>query len=368
MQTDKILFKIICQNAIEDAAANLRAGGSSSTRHPFKIICQNAIEDAAANPRAGGDGAAAAGATVGFDPEGEGGEGVGALEDQGGFSLGKAPDGAKPAVSVRVGEPSPGKMAGPGQVLSSPVKKAVGAVGDGGFDSMPSKQQAFEEYREDGGAAQNKILKENANSLKEKKQLQKVKAAEINRVKREIDDLRQDLGVRRGGVNATADKTGDVVVNATADKTGDVVVDAEEFAVVRTLKQKKQQYREAHELFLLLRTEVDYLTKRTEQARATFVLDFEQWYKVSYEGAVQDNTTINDTSMGPLLPSQVDEDGEVMDDGEKFDQLEVARVMAEDPESLAFHNASKNVFRKTAVGGKGNTKRVKGEANPQPVV
>ena len=56
---------------------------------------------------------------MGGDAEGEGGEGVGALEDQGGFSLGKAPDGAKPAVSVRVGEPSPGKMPGPGQVVST---------------------------------------------------------------------------------------------------------------------------------------------------------------------------------------------------------------------------------------------------------
>jgi len=35
--------------------------------------------------------------------------------------------------------------------------------------------QAFDEFREEGGAAQNKILKENAHSLKEKKQQQKVR-------------------------------------------------------------------------------------------------------------------------------------------------------------------------------------------------
>jgi len=107
---------------------------------------------------------------------------------------------------------------------------------------------------------------------------------------------------------------------------------------------------------------VDYLAKRTEQARATLVLDFEQWYRVEYEGGAPAAPD------GALPGADADEDGEVMDDGEKFDRLEVERVMAEDPESLAFHKAAKNVFRKTAVGANGKTKRVKGEANPQPVV
>ena len=40
----------------------------------------------------------------------------------------------------------------------------------------------------------------------------------------------------------------------------------------------------------------------------------------------------------------------------------------QDPDSLAYHNAAKNVFRRTTVGAHGKTKRVKGEANPQPVV
>ena len=42
--------------------------------------------------------------------------------------------------------------------------------------------------------------------------------------------------------------------------------------------------------------------------------------------------------------------------------------MAEDPDSLAYHKAAKNLLRKTAPGAKGAAKRVKGEAAPQPVV
>ena len=49
-------------------------------------------------------------------------------------------------------------------------------------------------------------------------------------------------------------------------------------------------------------------------------------------------------------------------------RLEVEKVMAEDPDSLAYHKAAKNVLRKTAPGAKGGAKRVKGEAAPQPVV
>ena len=68
------------------------------------------------------------------------------------------------------------------------------------------------------------------------------------------------------------------------------------------------------------------------------------------------------------MHGRADGDGEELDDGENFDRLEVERVMMEAPDSLAYHNAAKNVFRKTTVGAHGKSKRVKGEANPQPVV
>jgi hypothetical protein len=40
--------------------------------------------------------------------------------------------------------------------------------------------------------------------------------------------------------------------------------------------------------------------------------------------------------------------------------------MSEDPDSLAYHNAAKNVFRRTTVGAHGKSKRVQGEG-PKPV-
>eukprot|EP00960_Hanusia_phi_P017707 521426-Hanusia_phi.AAC.2 len=128
--------------------------------------------------------------------------------------------------------------------------------------------------------------------------------------------------------------------------------------------------------------------REREQARAKLILDFEAWYKHEYEvrfpllpslpafplslhpapslspfpplpqffippclaltGRLQDEDELNGADTV---------DGEVMDDAEKFDRLEVSdvekagllttrqveRVMAEDPDSLAYHNAAKNV-------------------------
>ena len=76
------------------------------------------------------------------------------------------------------------------------------------------------------------------------------------------------------------------------------------------------------------------------------------------------NTFDKDNAMAGGGDTSVD--GEVLDDAEKFDRLEVERVMSEDPDSLAYHNAAKNVFRRTTVGAHGKSKRVQGEG-PKPV-
>jgi hypothetical protein len=60
------------------------------------------------------------------------------------------------------------------------------------------------------------------------------------------------------------------------------------------------------------------------------VLDFEQWFASMYAAAEE---VAPAPAVGP--------DGEPLDDGEAFDLQQMERVIAEDPESLAFHNARK---------------------------
>ena len=76
----------------------------------------------------------------------------------------------------------------------------------------------------------------------------------------------------------------------------------------------------------MVKSEADYLSKQVDKARSQLVLDFETWYAAEYEGGGAD---VNESIMGG--GADVSADGEVMDDGEKFDRLEVERVMAQVP-------------------------------------
>ena len=73
----------------------------------------------------------------------------------------------------------------------------------------------------------------------------------------------------------------------------------------------------------MVKSEADYLSKQVDKARSQLVLDFEAWYAAEYEGRGAD---VNESMMGG--GADVSAEGEVMDDGEKFDRLEVERVMA----------------------------------------
>jgi hypothetical protein len=268
------------------------------------------------------------------------GGGVGELVGGGGGSIGRAPDGAKPLASVRVSDPSSPHR--DGSVAGSPKKMpAKGGGGGGGGGGVPDKSQAFEEFKETDGKELNKKLKDNTQLLKEKRTLQKQLAVTINTYKKQIDDCKAGLEARREQVQEGE-------------------TDEMEFAIVRTLKGFKNEYRQGFEELKMLKSETDYINKQVEIARAELVLRFESWFKASYDdgGAAMDNAMAGggDTSV----------DGEVLDDAEKFDRLEVERVMSEDPDSLAYHNAAKNVFRRTTVGAHGKSKRVQGEG-PKPV-
>jgi len=224
--------------------------------------------------------------------------------------------------------------------VGSPKRLPKGA----GTGAVPDKNQAFEEFKETDGKELNGALRDNGASLKDKRIHQKELALTINTSKKQIDELKQQLELRREQVQ-------------------DGQTDDEEFVLVRSLKGAKAEYRQAFEDLKMLKSEADYLNKQVELARAKLVRDFEAWYSASYEDGQGGGN-------GSMLGGTAEEsaDGEVMDDGEKFDRLEVERVMSQDPDSLAFHNAAKNVFRRTTVGAHGKSKRVKGEANPQPVV
>lgn len=98
-----------------------------------------------------------------------------------------------------------------------------------GAGGVPDKNQAFEEFKETDGKELNKALRENSASLKERRQKQKDLAVAINTSKKQIDDLKTELETRREQVQEGQ-------------------TDEEEFAIVRSLKGAKAEYRQAFEV------------------------------------------------------------------------------------------------------------------------
>ena len=79
-----------------------------------------------------------------------------------------------------------------------------------------------------------------------------------------------------------------------------------------------------------------------DETRVELLAQFESWYSLSFsEGAENDamNTGGMDEGLGQTK-------GDDMDDDEQFEQLQLDRVMAEEPDSLAFVNARKSVIKR----------------------
>lgn len=82
-----------------------------------------------------------------------------------------------------------------------------------------------------------------------------------------------------------------------------------------------------------MKDETTYLSQQVDQCRHKLMSGFEGYYNSRYGAAGPE------VAIGPA----VDEDGEVLDYGEQFERMEMERIVAEDPESLSFYNATKSV-------------------------
>jgi kinesin family protein 6/9 len=252
---------------------------------------------------AGGVGVGAGGAGAGF---------VGDVKDEGGFHLGMASDEAAPREGMsQVMSPSnltqerkKGGIAD-GSAPSSPVKRVV---------NPPSEMQSFEDYKEKEGAELQMVYLQNKGELGGKKQALKKISSELNGTKKEIDVLAEQINMKR------EQKPVDQGL-----EDGVEVIDEEEFALIRTLKQKKKQYQEQFAVRKDIASEVAFLKGATEQAKMTLCNTFLEWYKDKYP----------DDESGSIHGDGDD----VLDDGEQFDLLEKQRIMEEDPESMSYHNA-----------------------------
>lgn len=299
-------FKVIVKNVESDTEARLRSQFSFGAKGE------------ASGARATDGGAPAGEATDAGEGGGEGAGdgGVGDLEDGGGYAVGEAPPGARPATGVDLGR-STEELGG---INSPKAASPLSGTRPVDADKAPiDRKEAFELFKTGEGEIIAGALAESKAELRRSRAQAKEKTSAVNAAKDKIDDLKEALDAKereKGGVEDTVD--------------GEVIVDSETYQLMQELSAAKKSYRARFDELRETRADIDRLSREMDSQRAQLLEEFEAWYSTA-EGLVAD-------------------DDDQLDDGEKFDKMEMERVVNDDPDSLAFFQSQKKM-RKDARGG-----------------
>uniref|UniRef100_A0A4W4HSK4 Kinesin-like protein n=1 Tax=Electrophorus electricus TaxID=8005 RepID=A0A4W4HSK4_ELEEL len=241
------------------------------------------------------------------EPEGA----VGELE--GGFGLGVA------APSQRH-TPSPSRSKG---------KKEMIAMLHLSFGSTPpSKMEAFEHFKAERGSELKRILKANKAVLLERSaQLHKLTDA-INATKRDIDKVGSELEHLR----AKRQSQGQFV-----SAEGEPVLEEAELALVLSLREMKDNYRQAHDELLATRAEVRYCQHLVAQCRVRLLTEFESWYNESF---LLPDEVLSILREGPIRPGLVPVDKALALAQEHAD------LLSDSPSAVWFHNAQNRTLQR----------------------
>jgi kinesin family protein 6/9 len=193
----------------------------------------------------------------------------------------------------------------------------------------PSRTQEYENFKHGRGAEMSKIFTENKAMLREKRHSARDAAIKLNRLKEQIDaaKTRLDVKIRERTSGETYDPK----------DSESVVIDEEEYALINTMKPLKVAYREQYASLSDVRSEIEYCSRLVDQCRQRLMTEFEAWYVNSYG--------MSDVA-GKAGAGQEDD---VIDIGEKFDRLQSERMSHEDPDSVPYYNARREIARKQGV-------------------
>merc|ERR1712190_12599 len=191
--------------------------------------------------------------------------------------------------------------------------------GDG--ERTPDKQAAYADWKAREGQTFEDAFEKNRMELKDKRAEMKEALLTANTKKREIDEAKERLARKQ------ADKGPD---NGHEDE----LIDEEEYALIKGLKETKQQYREAFEKHKSVKAQVVQLEHQMAQTKAQLVTAFEEWYDVKYGSLLRSvEAPIGEVS------------GERYDPQEMFDLMQSDRLETQHPDALAYHKARKTAAR-----------------------
>jgi kinesin family protein 6/9 len=279
-----------------------------------------------------------------------------------GFALGEAKADARPINGIETAanftytapkspamSPVPAARRGPGAGGGSDAK---GGSPDSRFDSLLMMQssptnggagsiEAFIKASDEGQALFQAFTQARQRS---KDQRSKVRALtqEVNQAKADIDRLVNELEGRKQNRLMNAKK------GSGAKGSGSEVIDEEEHRLARDLKDAKMRYRNHFEQLQKIQASSTGggNNAELEKSKAALVEAWQRWSSTGGKGSSQRWMLDDCLDYHPAASNDFDNNGgggenDELDDQEAFDKLETERVMANDPDSLAFFSAQK---------------------------
>ena len=156
-----------------------------------------------------------------------------------------------------------------------------------------SAEEVFEEFKTKTGAKINDILKENKALLRARKQSVRQVAAEMNKLKTEIDQKQETIREKQSYFDGEDYKPSSSQTTA--------IIDEDSFEIMLELKQLKKKYRELSEELTALNKDVEYISKLITDCRERLLSEFRIWYQ-GLGGSV-DNIDLSSLDKRATTPS-----------------------------------------------------------------
>ncbi len=170
--------------------------------------------------------------------------------------------------------------------------------------------------------------------LKNKKLEAKEVVNEINSIKKEIDDCKEKLELKKKTIEEEEE-----------EEDGEKILDEEEFNLIKTISELKSKYRIKYEMLQNLRSDVSYCDKIVNQCRQRLLSEFNAWYTDCFM-PIDENEDKNEDRKSA---SSHNKEGKtvriVEDEQEKFDRIQM-ELMMENPESVPFYSAKLQTERR----------------------
>jgi len=252
------------------------------------------------------------------------GDAVGMVEEGKGISVGVAPSHLKPQTEDRGAVADQGYVSGEFQAETT----QAGTQLMSSDEKPPDKQVVFTEWKCKEGISFEEAFEKSRQDLKARRTEAKDALKTAKERKGQIDEAKERLSRKR-------DDKGDADTSRDEDL---IVVDEEEYAIIQTLKDLKQQYRDAFEQHRMIKMDVSHIEHNMQQTKMKLVQAFEAWYDDKYGHLQGKDTTLNMSADRENL-------GERFDPQEQFDMMETERLETQHPDALAYHKARKNAAR-----------------------